>query len=325
MRNEIKKPLIHMLNIIDWLLVPLTVMASAWLKMIRKVGVHRMKASKRVFDVMGVFPILDHYYEPLFNTSRLKRRLDSDRLLPGIDMNVEEQLSVLSQFHFNDELLKFPREQTSDLEYYYNNGPFMSGDAEYLYNMIRLYKPAKIVEIGCGNSTLMARNAIKQNTLDNPDYQCDHISIEPYQHPWLDRIGISVVRELIEDVDKSIFTSLGVNDILFIDSSHIIRPQGDVLVEYLEILPLLKSGVFVHVHDIFTPRDYLKEWVVERVKLWNEQYLLEAFLSLNEQFRVIGALNYLRHHHPEELMAKCPILAEQADSREPGSFWFVRS
>lgn len=313
------------IHLIDWLLSPLTFIASVWLKLIRKAGVHRMKASKSIFEAIGVFPILDHYYEPLFNKSRLKKSLRLDRSLPGIDMNVEEQLSVLRQFHFNEELVKFPRERTQRLEYFYNNGPFMSGDAEYLYNMIRFYKPNKIVEIGSGNSTLMARNAIEQNTADDPECHCDHICIEPYQHDWLNKLGVSVVRELVEDTDKSLFMSLNANDILYIDSSHIIRPQGDVLVEYLEILPLLKSGVFVHVHDIFTPRDYLDDWIINRVKLWNEQYMLEAFLSLNKQFRIIGALNYLRHHYPEELAEKCPILASEIDSREPGSFWFVRN
>jgi len=314
-----------LVQLADLLLAPFTFLAAALLKQIRKTGIHRMKVSRRIFNGVGVFPILDHYYEPLFNTSRLKEPLSMDRSLPGIDMNVEEQLSVLRQFDFNEELLQFPREQTSKLEFYYNNGPFMSGDAEYLYNMIRLHKPGKIIEIGSGNSTLMARNAINQNVIDDPSYTSDHISIEPYQHPWLNELDISVVRDLIEDTDKNLFRSLNANDILFIDSSHIIRPQGDVLVEYLEILPLLRPGVFVHVHDIFTPKDYLDEWVVNRVKLWNEQYLLEAFLSLNDQFRIIGALNFLHHNYVNELAAKCPILAEEANSREPGSFWFVRN
>ena len=284
-----------------------------------------MRASKRVFNTIGVYPILDHYYEPLFNTTKLKKPLSQDRFLPGIDFNIEEQLSVLEQFSFAEELKKFPIEKSSKLEFYYNNGPFSSGDAEYLYNVIRLYRPNKIIEIGSGNSTLMARNAIGQNIEDDPNYSCEHICVEPYQHPWLEKLDIKIVRELVEDVDKDLFQSLGENDILFIDSSHIIRPQGDVLVEYLEILPLLKKGVLVHVHDIFSPKDYLDNWVIDRVKLWNEQYLLEAFLSLNHEFRIIGALNYLKHHHPNELSAKCPILAQQINNREPGSFWLIRN
>jgi hypothetical protein len=325
MNQTAKKVVLSAAMAVDWLLTPITALAALWLRTIRKLGVHRLRASKRVFDAVGVFPILDHYYEPLFVTSRLKRSLREDRPLPGLDMNDEEQLSILSRFDYSEELRRFPMDKPEGLEYYYNNGPYGSGDSEYLYSIIRLYKPGKIVEIGSGNSTLMARNAIRRNQDEDPAYQCEHICIEPYQHAWLSELGIHVVRDLVEDTDRGLFESLGENDILFIDSSHIIRPQGDVVVEYLELLPLLNKGVLVHVHDIFTPRDYLDDWVYERVKLWNEQYLLEVFLTHNDRFRVIGALNYLRHHHTGAFTAKCPILAEQLETREPGSFWFVRN
>ena len=106
-----------------------------------------------------------------------------------------------------------------------------------------------------------------------------------------------VIRQPVETVDKTIFTCLESNDILFIDSSHIIRPQGDVLCEYLQILPVLQPGVLVHVHDIFTPKDYLDEWLREQGLFWNEQYLLEAFLSGNTDYEIIAALNFLKHHH----------------------------
>ena len=110
------------------------------------------------------------------------------------------------------------------------------------------------------------------------------------------------------------------NDILFIDSSHIIRPQGDVLFEIQHILPELNPGVLIHVHDIFTPKDYLSEWVFNDRRLWNEQYLLESFLSCNSQFEIIGALNYLKHHHWDLLASKLPVLKKESH-REPGSFW----
>lgn len=320
-----KRILFALAAIIDWVLSPLTLLASLWVKTLRRLGVHRLPASRRVFNAVGVFPILDHYYEPLFNAAQLRKSLREDRPLPGVDFNAEEQLSMLASFDYNEELLQFPREKPERLEYYYNNGPFGSGDSEFLYSLIRELKPARLYEIGSGNSTLMARNAIRKNTDENADYQCEHVCIEPYQHEWLTKLGIDVVRDRVEETDRARFEALGRNDILFIDSSHIIRPQGDVVTEYLEILPILKPGVFVHVHDIFTPKDYLDEWVIDRVKLWNEQYLLEAFLTLNDQFRVIGALNFLKHHYPAELQAKCPVLASEFDRREPGSFWFVRN
>ncbi|WP_217371889.1 class I SAM-dependent methyltransferase [Spirosoma rhododendri] len=169
----------------------------------------------------------------------------------------------------------------------------------------------------------MAINAIARNHHDDPTYSCEHICIEPYKMPWLEQTNVTVQRAKVEDVDRSVFTSLQAGDILFIDSSHIIRPQGDVLTEYLEILPILNVGVRVHIHDIFTPCDYLHEWVYKEHFLWNEQYLLEAFLSFNRSFKIIGAVNYLKHHYPDLLLANCPILATQPH-REPGSFWIEK-
>jgi hypothetical protein len=126
-------------------------------------------------------------------------------------------------------------------------------------------------------------------------------------------------------LEPGYFGKLERNDILFIDSSHVIRPQGDVLFEYLELLGSLKSGVIIHIHDIFTPRDYLERWVLDESKLYNEQYLMEAFLSYNDQFRIIGSLNHLWHHHRGKLGQVCPILLKQAPKYEPGSFWLVRN
>ena len=94
-----------------------------------------------------------------------------------------------------------------------------------------------------------------------------------------------------------------------------------MLFEYLEIIPTLTKGVIVHVHDIFSPRNYPKEWIEDEVKFWNEQYLLEAFLSHNHSWEVIGALNYLHHNHYAKLKAVAPYLTPD---REPGSFYLQR-
>lgn len=171
----------------------------------------------------------------------------------------------------------------------------------------------------------MVVNAINKNRLEAPEYSCEHICIEPYEMEWLEEVDVKLERQLVEKVDKSLFSSLSKHDVLFIDSSHIIRPQGDVLFEYLEILPILRSGVIVHIHDIFTPKDYLSQWILNEVRFWNEQYLLEAFLSGNSNFRIIGALNFLTHHYPQQLCQCCPILKQQISSREPGSFWMIKN
>ena len=119
----------------------------------------------------------------------------------------------------------------------------------------------------------------------------------------------------------SFFSQLEENDILFIDSSHVIRPQGDVVFEYLQILPSLNKGVIVHVHDIFSPKNYPEFWLEGMVRLFNEQYLLEAFLSHNSSWEILAALNYLHHNHYEKLKSVARFLTPD---REPGSFYIQK-
>lgn len=318
-----KKIIKQTLLLIAELGFPLTLLASIWLKFIRKVGTGTI--NDKIFMSIGVLPIPDHYYEPLVNPKKhLKKSLRDDRDLPGINFNVDEQLNLLTNFNYNKELIKFPLKKENEIEFNYNNNSYESGDAEYLYNMIRHFRPNRIIEIGSGHSTLMAQNAIKKNKSENPNYNCNHICIEPYEMPWLKELDVELVRELVENIEVSYFEKLEKNDILFIDSSHIIRPQGDVLFEFLELLPIIKSGVLVHVHDIFTPKDYLDNWVIKDHKLWNEQYLLEAFLTSNLDFRIIGALNYLSHNYKKEFEEKCPVFASQSGV-EPGAFWMIKN
>jgi len=305
----------------DFILSPFVYPAAFLLKLIRMAGVHRMPICRNILMQVGVFPIRNHYFEPLFDSRALKRPLEQIRNLPGINWSVEEQLNLLECFCFNDELKGIPDSRTGELVFHFNNVSFESGDAEFLYNLIRLKKPARVFEIGSGNSTLMAIRAIDRNKKENAAYRCRHLCIEPYEQPWLEKTGVTVVRQRVEEVDKEIFAELGKDDILFIDSSHVIRPQGDVLFEYLELLPDLKAGVIVHIHDIFSPRDYPKEWIMDEMRLWNEQYLLEAFLTSNRDWKVLGALNYLHHNHYEELRTKCPYLTRDS---EPGSFYMQK-
>jgi predicted O-methyltransferase YrrM len=311
------------LPLIDLAIVPIAAIASLALRAIRSTGFGRLPLTLRVFRKVGIFPVLDHYYEPLFNPAHLRKPLSDDRELPGIDWNVAEQLDLLKRFQFNDELVRFPVDRQAEHEFFYRNGFFESGDAEFLYNMIRLFKPKRIFEIGSGQSTLLAASAVAANRGEDATYQCKHVCIEPYEVGWLDQLNVTVVRKPVELIDTALFGELEKDDILFIDSSHMIRPQGDVLFEYFEILPILKSGVLIHIHDIFSPKDYLEEWI-QSVCFWNEQYLLEAFLSYNSEFKIIGALNFLKHHYPQELTATSPVLREQLEFREPGSFWLRR-
>ena len=307
--------------LIDLLLLPLLYPSALLMKLIRNAGVHRLPNCKNALLKVGVFPIRNHYYEPQFDYRNLTQPLSDERLLSAIDWNVDEQIEILSKLSFSQELSDIPQQKTNTLEFYLNNTTFISGDAEYWYQLVRSVKPKRIYEIGSGNSTLMAIKAIHKNHEQDPDYECDHVCVEPYEMAWLEKTNVSVIRKKVEDVELSFFSTLQENDILFIDSSHIIRPQGDVLFEYLELLPTLNKGVIVHIHDIFSPRNYLNSWLEDQVLFWNEQYLLEAFLSHNSSWKIIGALNYLHHNHYEKLKLVAPFLTPD---REPGSFYIQK-
>ena len=311
------------LRAIDTFGLPLTYIAGLWLKNVRP-ALHRMPLSRKLLRNLGVLPVLHHYYEPVVYPEDLRRPLADERTISGLDPNVPEQLDLLAKFNFDAELTALPLDDPGTGSYFYRNKFFESGDAEFLFNMIRYFKPAKILEIGGGYSTLMVRYAIQKNAAEDSDYACRHTCIEPYEQPWLEQTGATIIRERVQDIDLDIFEALDRNDLLFIDSSHVVRPQGDVVFEHQEVLGVIKSGVVIHMHDIFTPRDYPEQWILNESKLWSEQYLLEAFLSFNDQFRVIGSLNYLWHNHREILQRACPVLAQEP-LREPASFWFVRN
>ena len=310
-----------LLPLIDILLVPLVYPAAWLLKNMRELGVARLPHCKSALLKVGVFPIRNHYYEPQFDNRSPTPEFSQDRTLPGINWNIAEQLELLERFKYSQELANVPQSKSGTLQFHLNNGAFESGDAEYWYQLIRTIKPRRIIEVGSGNSTLMAIDAVRRNCQDDPNYKCEQICIEPYEMPWLEEAGITVVRRKVEDIELSFFSQLQANDILFIDSSHIIRPQGDVLFEYLELVPSLNLGVIVHIHDIFSPKNYLKEWLEGDIKFWNEQYLLEAFLSHNTNWKIVGALNYLHHHHYDKLKSVTPYLTLD---REPGSFYIQR-
>jgi hypothetical protein len=121
----------------------------------------------------------------------------------------------------------------------------------------------------------------------------------------------------VENVNLDIFEKLEDGDILFIDSSHVARFGSDVNHIFFEILPRLKKGVYVHIHDVFFPYDYPKSWVITEHRFWSEQYLLHAFLLFNNSFEVILANNYLIHKFLPEVKRTFP----NSPSFGGGSFW----
>lgn len=302
--------------LVDALLLPFASGSALILRLVRRFGLQRLPLTRKALYWVGIFPLRRDYYEPAFHPADLPRDPTQERALPGLDMNLAAQLQCLQQIRALDKPPPFPDRASDPLTFFYDNENFKSGDACAWWAMILLQRPRCIIEVGSGYSTLIAREAMTALPHD-----CRHICIEPYEQPWLERCGAEILRSPVEALDPATFDQLEAGDILFIDSSHMIRPGGDVLFEYLQILPRLKPGVLVHIHDIFTPRDYLPEWLFDENKFWNEQYLLEAFLTGNRDYEVVLALNHLKHSHYDELSAAFPRLTP---TREPGSFYIRR-
>lgn len=318
--NKILKIVTLVLEII---VAPVFILCALPLKLYRSIGSERFVILTWMLKRVGVFPIINHYYEPLFDDRLLGKVLTDQRYLPGVDLRVDHQLQLCTKMNYGNDFLDFLSEQkflsdSNSKRFSIQNGSFESGDADFLFSFIRHHKPSKVIEIGCGVSTLLIQGALTLNQKETGQI-AEHVCIEPYHQPWLERFnGIKLVREKVEDVPMSTFSGLSSNDLLFIDSSHIIRPQGDVLFQFLEILPTLAKGVFIHVHDVFTPYDYLDSWVKKNVKLWNEQYALEALLSGGVRYSVIAALHYLSRNHSDALASVCPTLSRESC---PGSFY----
>ena len=281
------------------------------------------------FQAIGLHVLPNHYYLPIPDTRRIDPSLfASESRLTGIDMREAEQLELLEQLGagFKSEYEKFPRTagEGGSAEFYLANGLFESVDAEVLYALIRHLKPRRVVEIGSGFSTLLILRAAAANAAEGHPLALR--SIEPYPREFLVQLAhsgsIDLVRQPVEKVDLAAFDDLSAGDILFIDSTHAVRTGGDVQRELLEIVPRLASGVYVHLHDIFLPADYPREWVMRRHWFWSEQYLLQAFLAFNSDYEVVLANAFLRARRPELLAALIPGYGATGD--EPGSFWFRR-
>ena len=307
-----EKIIILIIKIVDIILSPLTIVAWVYFKLVRLYWinwfVNRMPITKIILMKIWVFPISNHYYDPLINHENTN--FDKERKINWLDFNINWQLELINSFSYENELKNFPKNKTNNNEFYYSNWSYPLLDSNYLYSIIRLKKPNTIIEIWSWNSTLMAINAINKNKDENINYNCKHTCIEPYEMPWLESTWVNIIRKKLENIDLNIFNELKENDILFIDSSHIIRPWWDVLTEYLQILPILNKWVLVHIHDILTPYEYPKQWLNDWVSFWNEQYLAEAFLINNNSYKIIWMMSYLYINNKDFLEKKFPLLKE---------------
>lgn len=209
-------------------------------------------------------------------------------------------------------------EQADETAPFYGNGYVDGFNAISLYGMIAGHKPARYVEVGSGNSTKFARQAISDHGLDTRI-----TSIDPQPRAEIDILCDDVVRSRFEDVDGALFTDLEAGDILFFDGSHRVFPNSDVTAFYLEILPALKPGVIVCIDDIFLPRDYPAHW---ENRLYSEQYMLAAMLAYGwRYFDFLLPCNFAAYTEPfaAEVARVCaPVGAGSANAAS--GFWMCK-
>jgi hypothetical protein len=258
----------------------------------------------RLWEQHGFHVTPVHFYEPIPDTRCLPETLwDRPSELVGINMNDAMQLDLLRNHFpkFRPEYDQFPTKPTENpARFYLTNGVFDGMDALVAYCIVRHFQPRVIVEVGGGNSSLILGQALAKN--NNPNLIC----VEPFPSDFL-RNGFpglkSLVIKKVQEVELDFFSQLQSADILFIDSSHTVKIGGDVNYLFLEVLPRLNPGVIVHVHDIFLPLDYRRTWVMDELRFWTEQYLLQTFLSFNSEFEVLMADGYLGRRYMEDLKA----------------------
>ena len=314
--KRIAKKTVFLPKLLDFILAPINIISLLWLRFAKFYSINRLLVTAWMTRKIGIVPIVNHYYEPFYFYDQITQ---GARNLSEIDFRIDDQKSLLKKFNFYNELSKLPIEENKPLSFYHENGSYGYADADIYYSIIRFFKPRRIVEIGSGFSTLLALEAKKNNDFEGNQLEIE--CIEPYEMQWLEELPVIVSRKKVQDVSLATFENLKANDILFIDSSHIIKPGGDLLFEFFEILPVLKKGVIIHFHDIFTPFHYPTLWVRDHQRLWNEQYLLEAFLSNNSNYQVLFSGAYFFDKFKEDMLAVFPRIKNSGGC----SFWLVKA
>ncbi len=286
----------------------------------------------KLFNVLqkaGLNVSLNHFYSPIPDIASLKMRPElwsKKNALTGLDLNLKGQLQTLTTVikPFVAELLEAIGDAQAPAPYYWNNHAFGPASAFTLYGMVRHFKPKNLIEVGSGFSTSLSALAAEQNGKEK--IKTKFIAVEPYPNARV-KNGMpglhQLVQEQVETMDPRFFDVLGKDDILFIDSSHVAKTGSDVNYLYLNILPRLKPGVIVHIHDIFFPYEYPKNWVLKSGRFWNEQYLLQAFLACNDHFEVLWSGSYFHSENLAELKKQLPHI-EGVSEREnyfSSSFW----
>ena len=269
-----------------------------------------------IFDYaekIGIHALPVHFYTPIPTHLDFSRQRRPNRMA-GIDLDIPAGAARADMLldKYKERITRFLKGPN---DYDRTNSGFHPLDAALLYASVSEARPKRIIEIGSGMSTFVITNALHDAGLTETHFTC----IEPFLPDYLkrNRQGISeIIERPLQEVPLNKFKELEAGDILFIDSTHVVRFDSDVVYEILEILPILKQGVIVHVHDIFLPDDYPESWLKQSRFFWNEQYMLQAFLCMNPNFKI-----EIPVHAVKKTLRPDELLQPAGSSVEAASLW----
>lgn len=247
-----------------------------------------------------------HFYSPIPDFSELARRRTAlwpanPALPPGLDFRPASQRRLLERVAARAPRYPYATGATAeDGRLFRDDNPHFSGlDARLYHALLHLWRPRRLVEVGSGFSTLLLLDAraaepriAPQLTVIDP-FPGDEVRAALANAP-----GARLIVRPVQEAGEAPFAGLGPGDILFIDSSHVVKTGSDVQFLLLDVLPRLRRGVRIHVHDIFLPGEYPAEWVLKLGRAWNEQYVVQAMLQSSRTLRVVAASAFLHAEQP---------------------------
>jgi len=282
---------------------------------------------------------LGHFYSPIVSAHDIRERASelfdtSADAVTGVNLDTEQQLRVLDEISPLCRDWPFPDHKPQDgagssLRYWTVNGFFQTLDGHALLGMLRRLRPRRVVEVGSGFSSALMLDA-RDLYLGGPAAGPHLTFIEPYPERLEsllrpgDRLDTTIIREGVQRAPLSLYEQLEPNDILFIDSSHVGKLGSDVNHLFFEALPRLKPGVVVHVHDVFWPFTYPREWI-EEGRYWNEAFYIRMLLLCNDTFRIEFWCDHLNVKHRDRLRRALSGPGPFADDFQGGaSIWLRR-
>jgi hypothetical protein len=268
-----------------------------------------------------------HFYSPVVDVNdthaiEAVRRRTRAPVPGGVRIDAEQMVARMERWKEYLLHFPFPRNQTPKYRFYFDNPSFACHDASAMFAVFMEFRPRRVVEVGCGFSSGLLFDLNEgffegglEITLIDPSL--DQLNDE---FKWMRSSNARLLNRKLQDVPTDVFERLDRNDVLFIDSSHVSKTGSDVNDYLFRIVPRLRPGVLVHIHDILFPFEYLEDWVLTEKRSWNEAYLIHAFLQFNSAFEVIYWANFATHRLNEALGRLMPLCLEN----EGGSLWLQR-